>query len=181
MKTLKRNDQIQTAIRTELETSEEKPMKKESTKEKEVFPTYETGMEAAEKELAEKRKTKEQMLARKAESETAVGKGRKYEAQAAAYVEGMGYRIRERNFRCRQGEIDLIAQKEDALFFIEVKGQKKDWQAEQKINAGKKQRILAASVEYLRQENLWQRCAVHYDVIIITGQEIRYYADAFEW
>ena len=32
-----------------------------------------------------------------------------------------GYRILERNFRCREGEIDLIADKGDELFFIEVK------------------------------------------------------------
>ena len=32
-----------------------------------------------------------------------------------------GYRILERNFRCKDGEIDLIADKEDELFFIEVK------------------------------------------------------------
>lgn len=32
-----------------------------------------------------------------------------------------GYQILERNFRCKEGEIDIIAEKDDELFFIEVK------------------------------------------------------------
>ena len=40
---------------------------------------------------------------------------------AAAYLENHGYRILERNYRCKQGEIDIIAQKCDVLVFIEVK------------------------------------------------------------
>ena len=32
-----------------------------------------------------------------------------------------GYRIIERNFRCREGEIDLIAERGDELYFVEVK------------------------------------------------------------
>ncbi len=37
---------------------------------------------------------------------------------AAAQLEKEGYRIRERNFRCRLGEIDIIAQKGDILAFF---------------------------------------------------------------
>ena len=32
-----------------------------------------------------------------------------------------GYRILERNFRCRQGEIDLVAEDEQDIIFVEVK------------------------------------------------------------
>lgn len=35
--------------------------------------------------------------------------GSEYEARAAEYLTAKGYRILEKNFRCRQGEIDLIA------------------------------------------------------------------------
>ena len=41
--------------------------------------------------------------------------------QAAAYLKRKGYRILEQNFRCRQGEIDLIARDGGYLVFIEVK------------------------------------------------------------
>lgn len=43
------------------------------------------------------------------------------EAAAATYLIENGYRILERNFRTRIGEIDIIAEKNDILTFIEVK------------------------------------------------------------
>ena len=47
--------------------------------------------------------------------------GRKGEAIAARYLERKGYEIRERNYRCALGEIDLIATCEGYLVFVEVK------------------------------------------------------------
>ena len=47
--------------------------------------------------------------------------GTEEEALAAEFLEGRGYRIVERNFRCRLGEIDLIARDGSVLVFIEVK------------------------------------------------------------
>lgn len=47
--------------------------------------------------------------------------GRRGESIAARYLEQRGYLIRERNFRCAQGEIDLIAVKDGYLVFVEVK------------------------------------------------------------
>lgn len=44
-----------------------------------------------------------------------------YEGQAARYLEGEGLRILESNYRCRTGEIDLIARDEEYFVFIEVK------------------------------------------------------------
>ena len=46
--------------------------------------------------------------------------GTEEEALAAEFLEGRGYRIVERNFRCRLGEIDLIARDGSVLVFIEV-------------------------------------------------------------
>ena len=40
---------------------------------------------------------------------------------AAEYLTGLGYVILERNFRSREGEIDIIAHKDDFLVFIEVR------------------------------------------------------------
>lgn len=47
--------------------------------------------------------------------------GADYEQKAAKYLEAMGYRILAYNFRCRMGEIDLIARDGRYLVFIEVK------------------------------------------------------------
>lgn len=47
--------------------------------------------------------------------------GRKSEKRAARYMESKGYRIIEMNYRCRFGEIDIIARSSDILVFCEVK------------------------------------------------------------
>jgi putative endonuclease len=47
--------------------------------------------------------------------------GRVGEEAAIHYLQGQGYRILKHNFRCRFGEIDLIARDGDVLVFIEVK------------------------------------------------------------
>ncbi len=43
------------------------------------------------------------------------------EKMAADYLKQQGYRVRETNFRCREGEIDIIAEKDDFLVFVEVR------------------------------------------------------------
>lgn len=48
-------------------------------------------------------------------------KGQAFEGVALDYLEGKGYRILERNYLTKYGEIDLIAISEDTLVFIEVK------------------------------------------------------------
>lgn len=47
--------------------------------------------------------------------------GRYGEQQAANYLSNLGYEIIDRNWRCRVGEIDLVARDRDRLVFIEVK------------------------------------------------------------
>ena len=47
--------------------------------------------------------------------------GARQESRAAEYLESLGYHILVRNFRCRFGEIDLIAKQDDTYIFIEVK------------------------------------------------------------
>ena len=47
--------------------------------------------------------------------------GSRYEETAAAFLTSKGYRVLERNFRCRQGEIDLICRHGKYLVFAEVK------------------------------------------------------------
>jgi putative endonuclease len=52
------------------------------------------------------------------------GLGRTGERLAAEALLSKGYRILERNFRCRQGEIDLVAEDEQDLIFVEVKARR---------------------------------------------------------
>lgn len=50
-----------------------------------------------------------------------VSVGNKAEDVACRYLENLGYKILERNFRIRGGEIDIVAKDEDFLVFVEVK------------------------------------------------------------
>ena len=47
--------------------------------------------------------------------------GKAGEDVSCIYLEQIGYRIIERNFTCRQGEIDIVAKDKDEYVFIEVK------------------------------------------------------------
>ena len=48
-------------------------------------------------------------------------RGKKGEDLAVSYLQSLGYRILERNFKKRYGEIDIIALDKEVLVFVEVK------------------------------------------------------------
>lgn len=59
-----------------------------------------------------------------------------------------GWTVRETNYRCRMGEIDLIAEKSGYLAFVEVKLRKSDrFGAAREAVTGEKQRKLRAAAE----------------------------------
>lgn len=47
--------------------------------------------------------------------------GKEGEEQATKYLENQGYQVIQRNFECKQGEIDIIAKDKNEYVFIEVK------------------------------------------------------------
>ena len=73
------------------------------------------------------------------------------EDRAALYLRLHGYRIVERNFRCRQGEIDIIARKGEIVAFVEVKQRKNaDFgEAREFVTFSKQRRIIAAAELWL--------------------------------
>ena len=96
---------------------------------------------------------------RTAESTGALG-----EDLAAAYLEGRGMRVIARNYRCRQGEIDLIAWEGETLCFVEVKA-RSNWEMalpREYVTAGKREKLRAAAALYLAEQGL--DCPVRFDV-----------------
>ena len=79
--------------------------------------------------------------------------GRFGEERAARWLRWRGYRILERNYRCRQGEIDIIASRGKYLCFVEVKlrKDKSHGEAREFVTARKKQRVMAAAQFWLSQ------------------------------
>ena len=74
------------------------------------------------------------------------------EKLAQSFLKKHGYRILETNYRCRRGEIDIIARQRDFLVFIEVRSKKSlDFGTpEESITPAKKRRIRAAAFHYLQ-------------------------------
>ncbi len=75
------------------------------------------------------------------------------ESFVAAYLEARGYRIRARNWRSPFGEIDLIAEGEGWLRFIEVRARRNDrfGQPEESLTPRKRWRLLQTALAYLAQ------------------------------
>ena len=78
------------------------------------------------------------------------------EALAAEYLEARGCRIVEREWRCRLGEIDLIAEKDGVILFVEVKlrsnlryGMPREY-----VTAKKQEKLRAAALLYLSMHGL---------------------------
>jgi putative endonuclease len=76
--------------------------------------------------------------------------GKLGEKAAWKFLKKRGYRIRETNFRCRHGEIDIIAQKKDYLVFVEVRTKSNlDFGTpEESITAAKKKKLIASALTY---------------------------------
>jgi putative endonuclease len=74
------------------------------------------------------------------------------ERLATAHLEAKGYRIRARNFRCREGEIDIVAEDGDTLVFVEVRTRRGDALGgpAESITAIKEARLVAVATAYVQ-------------------------------
>jgi putative endonuclease len=76
--------------------------------------------------------------------------GKLGEKAARKFLKKRGYRIREVNFHCHHGEIDIIAQKKDYLVFVEVRTKSNlDFGTpEESITQAKKEKLIASALTY---------------------------------
>lgn len=77
--------------------------------------------------------------------------GRNGEMLASRYLEGLGYKIICNNFRCTQGEIDIVAKDKNELVFVEVKTRSsiKFGEAKEAVDQRKQKHIVNATKYYL--------------------------------
>jgi putative endonuclease len=94
---------------------------------------------------------------------------------SSKYLEQIGYEIIERNFICRQGEIDIIAKDKDEYVFIEVKTRSNVCfgRPREAVNTDKQKHIYKATKYYLHIHNL-DNCFVRFDVIEIYLKRNKY-------
>lgn len=108
--------------------------------------------------------------------------GAKFEQEAANYLHKNGYEILERNFRCKIGEIDLIAKAEGYLCFIEVKyrsGTSKGYPAEA-ITPNKIRKITRTAEFYMLLHKLPQNTPCRFDAVVILDDELSLIKNAFD-
>lgn len=77
--------------------------------------------------------------------------GTQGEGLAAQYLKNQGYRILSKNYRTRLGEIDLIAEKEGVIHFVEVKNRHRGDQVNlnELIPLSKQKKISKAAQDYV--------------------------------
>lgn len=109
--------------------------------------------------------------------------GRISEDRAAAYLMARGYTIRERNWRFDRKEVDIIAQKNGVIAFVEVKARRNDrfGDAVDAITDNKIRNLIHAANAYVRYHRL--NLSIRFDVITVTGelgsQVVEHIEDAF--
>jgi putative endonuclease len=81
--------------------------------------------------------------------------GRLGERLAAKFLRRRGYHIIETNFRCRGGEIDIIARQRDCLVFIEVRTRSSSsfGSPEESITQAKRSRLIFTALTYISSHN----------------------------
>jgi putative endonuclease len=108
-------------------------------------------------------------------------RGEPAENLAAAFLERRGLAILERNYRCRFGEIDIVARSGALLVFVEVRARRSEafGGAAGSITAAKRRRLVAAARHYLAARRADRAC--RFDVVLVrgAGQQVEWLTDAF--
>ena len=102
------------------------------------------------------------------------------EEAALAYLLGQGLTLVERNYRCRQGEIDLIMRHHGTLVFIEVRKRKKQafGGAIASVTKAKQKRLIHAAHSFLQRFQQSPEC--RFDMIAIDGEELAWLQNVIE-
>lgn len=100
---------------------------------------------------------------------------------AKEYLLSKGYQVLEMNFRCRMGEVDIVARDGQYLCFVEVKYRtgKQTGSPEQAVDTRKQNRICRVADFYMLQHKMGYGTAVRFDVVAITPENMTLYKNAF--
>ncbi len=103
------------------------------------------------------------------------------EQLAVAYLEEKGMKILERNFRNRQGEIDIIGYHDGYLVFVEVKYRSSDSRgyALAAVDYRKQRQICKVADYYRYLHKLGNHTMIRYDVVAFQGNEVMWIPNAF--
>lgn len=102
------------------------------------------------------------------------------EKVASSYLEEIGYRIIDRNVRMQAGEIDLVAEKDEVLYFVEVKSRlKSDFR--DGYSTKQRERLNNLALVYLSKHNLEKQVSfLIVGVMFDQGNESKYVVEIVE-
>jgi putative endonuclease len=111
--------------------------------------------------------------------------GRKGEEKAIRFLKKRGYRIIEKNYVCKMGEMDIIAREKDTLAFIEVKTRTSTefGPPQLAVTEFKQRQLSKVALNFLKEKNI-EDMKARFDVVAILlapeGEEIELIRDAFD-
>ena len=107
--------------------------------------------------------------------------GAQAEDLACAHLERAGLKLLTRNYRCPQGEIDLVMDDRDTLVFVEVRYRRTNafGTPAETVDRRKQARLQAAAGHYLLAHSADRAC--RFDVVAVSGHDARieWLRDAF--
>jgi putative endonuclease len=97
-----------------------------------------------------------------------VKSGEAGEDLACAHLRSLGYVILERNYRCRSGEVDIVARHGESTVFVEVKERRGTSHGEgvEAVTFGKRRRVIRAARLYAASKGISER-PIRFDVVAI--------------
>ena len=106
--------------------------------------------------------------------------GQAGEDRAAAWYRARGYVVLARNWRCREGELDLVVRRGRTLVFVEVKARRTDrfGLPAEAITPTKQQRLRTLARRYLEASDV-RATVLRFDVVSILGGRLEVIEAAF--
>lgn len=111
--------------------------------------------------------------------------GKKGEEIALRFLKKRGYRIIERNYVCKMGEMDIIAKEKDTLVFVEVKARTSTTfgPPQLAVNSSKQRQLSKVALNFLKEKQI-EDMKARFDVVAILlvpkGEEVELIKDAFD-
>lgn len=109
-------------------------------------------------------------------------RGTEAETRALHYLQTHGLRLLERNWQCRQGELDLILLDREVVVIAEVRARRSRafGGAAASVDHRKQSRIVHSTRVWLQANPRHRRSDLRFDVVAIDGDEIEWIRNAFE-
>lgn len=112
--------------------------------------------------------------------------GDRGEVAACGFLKEKGYKILDKNYKCKIGEIDVVAKREGRLAFIEVKTRTgpRFGMPQEAVDRKKQEKIFKLAQWYMKEKKL-EKIPVAFDVVAVLwaegkAPEVRLIMDAYE-